>query len=189
MKAAGGNITALLVQFAAGDRDAIDAIMPLLYQELRRMAQRHLRNEQRGATLRTTALIHEAYLRLIDQKKDSWQNRAHFLGLASQAMRRIIIDHARARKAHKRGGGQVTVTFDEEIHSQQMLTDDLLQLDAALNELALRSARQAQVVEFSFFGGLTHDEIAVVLGTSTPTIHRDWRLARAWLSRRLRQAD
>lgn len=183
------NITTLLNEFAGGNKRVIDTLMSMLYQELRRMARRELRNEKQNATLRTTALIHEAYLKLIDQNQTSWQNRAHFLAVASQAMRRIIIDYARAQSAKKRGGGLVAVTFDEEIHSEPMMSAELVELDVALEELAKLNLRQAQVVEYAFFGGLTHDEIAAALNVSLPTVRRDWRLAKAWLSRRLRDTQ
>lgn len=181
-----GQITALIQQLGGGNRVVIDTLVPLLYQELRQMAQRQLRHERSNQTLNITALVNEAYLKLADQQKTSWQDRAHFLAIASQAMRRILVDYARARQTKKRGGDLAFVTYDEEIHSREMRAQELIELDSALEELSTQNERQSQVVEYSFFGGLTHEEIAAVLQVSVPTVRRDWRLARAWLSGRLK---
>jgi RNA polymerase sigma factor (TIGR02999 family) len=159
--------------------------MPLVYDELRRIAQRSLRGERRSHTLSATALVHEAYLKLVDQTRVTWQNRAHFYAVAAQAMRRILVNYAEARKAQKRGGGQGLVTFDDELMGTETRAEELVQLDEALTRLKSLSERQASVVEYHFFGGLTHEEIAEVLGVSLPTVRRDWRLAKAWLTREL----
>lgn len=178
-------ITQLLLDLSGGNRAAVDALMPLVYEELRQLAHRQLRRERQGHTLNTTALVHEAYLKLIDQQRVNWQNRAHFFALAAQAMRRILINYANNRLAQKRGGGQFLVTFNEQSVVQEARAEELVALDEALSTLAKLNARQSQVVEFQFFGGLRHEEIAEVLGVSVPTVRRDWRLARAWLSREL----
>ncbi|MGH7597758.1 MAG: sigma-70 family RNA polymerase sigma factor [bacterium] len=178
-------ITQLLLDLSGGNRAAVDALMPLVYEELQVLARRHLRGERSAHTLNTTALVHEAYLKLIDQQHASWQNRAHFFAIAAQAMRRILINYAKSRSAKKRGGGQPLATFDEEFVVQEARAEELVALDEALSELATLNARQSQVVECQFFGGLTHEEIAEALGVSVPTVRRDWRLARAWLSREL----
>lgn len=178
-------ITQLLLDLSSGNRAAVDALMPLVYEELQVLARRQLRGERSAHTLNTTALVHEAYLKLIDQQRVSWQNRAHFFAIAAQAMRRILINYAKSRSAEKRGGGQPLATFNEEFVVQEARAEELVALDEALSELANLNARQSQVVEFQFFGGLRHEEIAEVLGVSVPTVRRDWRLARAWLSREL----
>lgn len=178
-------ITQLLLDLSGGNRAAVDALMPLVYEELRQLAHRQLRQERQGHTLNTTALVHEAYLKLIDQQRVKWQNRAHFFALAAQAMRRILINYANNRLAQKRGGGQPLVTFNEQSVVQEARAEELVALDEALADLAKLNERQSKVVECQFFGGLTHEEIAEVLAVSVPTVRRDWRLARAWLSREL----
>jgi RNA polymerase sigma factor (TIGR02999 family) len=178
-------ITQLLLDLSGGNREAVEALMPLVYEELRLLAHRQLRQERRGHTLNTTALVHEAYLKLIDQQRVNWQSRAHFFALAAQAMRRILINYANSRLAKKRGGGQRVVTFNEESVVQEARAEELVALDEALSELAKLNERQSKVVECQFFGGLTHEEIAAALGVSVPTVRRDWRLARAWLSQEL----
>ena len=180
------DVTALLDDLQAGDPAAVDAILPHLYGELQDMARRQLRGERNGHTLNTTALVHEAYLKLVRQDRADWQNRAHFLGVAAIAMRRILINYAKKRRAEKRGGGEPLATFDEGAVGRVARTDELLALDGSLGRLAERSERQARVVEMWFFGGLTHVEIAEALGISEPTVRRDWRMARAWLSHDLR---
>jgi len=181
-------ITQLLLDLSGGNRAAVDALMPLVYDELRQLAHRQLIGERRGHTLNTTALVHEAYLKLVDQKRVGWQNRAHFFAIASQAMRRILINYAKGRLAEKRGGGQPLVTFDEQSVVKEARAEELVALDEALSELAQLNERQSKVVECQFFGGLTHEEIAAVLAVSVPTVRRDWRLARAWLSRELNRS-
>jgi RNA polymerase sigma factor (TIGR02999 family) len=178
-------ITQLLLDLSGGNRSAVDALMPLVYEELRQLAHRQLRQERQGHTLNTTALVHEAYMKLIDQQRVNWQNRAHFFALAAQAMRRILINYANNRLAKKRGGGQPLVTFNEQSVVQEARAEELVALDEALSDLAKLNERQSKVVECQFFGGLTHEEIAAVLGVSVPTVRRDWRLARAWLSQEL----
>ncbi|HIG75890.1 MAG TPA: sigma-70 family RNA polymerase sigma factor [Bacteroidetes bacterium] len=182
------DVTALLADLRSGDSDAVDAILPHVYGELQDLARRQLRGERDGHTLNTTALVHEAYLKLVRQDRADWQSRAHFLGVAALAMRRILINYAKKRKAEKRGGGAVLATFEEGAVGRVARTDELLALDEALDRLAERSERQARVVELSFFGGLTQPEIAEALGVSEITVRRDWRMARAWLSHELREA-
>ncbi len=175
-------ITLLLEQIAGGDKSAVDSLLPLVYQELRKLAQHQLKGERPNHTLNATGLVHEAYLKLIDQKEVAWQNRVHFMAIAAQAMRRILIDYARRRIADKRGGNVALVTYDEDLHSREARAEEIIALDTALELLKRRSERQAQIVEYRFFGGLTHEEIAAALGVSIPTIRRDWRMAKAWLT-------
>ncbi len=182
-------ITLLLEQIAGGDKSAVDSLLPLVYQELRKLAQHQLKGERPNHTLNATGLVHEAYLKLIDQREVAWQNRAHFMAIAAQAMRRILIDYARRRIADKRGGNVALVTYDEELHSREARAEEIVALDIALEQLKRRSARQAQIVEYQFFGGLTHEEIAEVLGVSIPTVRRDWRMAKAWLTVALGAAE
>lgn len=186
MPDAQNDITQLLLDLSGGHRAAVDALMPLVYEKLHAMAQRQLRGERAGHTLNATALVHEAYLKLSDQRRVTWQNRAHFLAVAAQAMRRILINYAHSRLAEKRGGGQPLVTFNEQAGHREARAEELVALDEALSELATLNERQGKVVEYQFFGGLKHEEIAEVLGVSVPTVRRDWRLARAWLSRQLK---
>ena len=180
------DITALLAEAEGGSRAAADRILPLVYPELRAIAHRHLRGERADHTLDTGALVHEAYLKLVDQSGVAWRSRAHFLGVAAVAMRRILITYAHARNAQKRGGGAEVLTLVEGQVAREARTDQLIALDEALDRLAQASERQARVVELSFFGGLTQPEIAEVLGVSESTVRRDWRLARAWLTLALR---
>lgn len=178
-------ITRLLQEIEGGNRTVLNELLPLLYDELRRVAGRHLRREYRNNTLNTTALVHEAYMKLVAQEKVSWQNRAHILAIAAQAMRRILVNHALAKKAQKRGGGERVATFDENLFVPEARPEVLIDLDEALSRLGLLDQRQCKVVECKFFAGLTNEEIAEVLGVSTATIRRDWRMARAWLIREL----
>lgn len=180
------DVTRLLGQLQDGDRNVVDSLMPLVYEHLHDVARRQLRRERADHTLNATALVHEAYLKLVDQKEASWKNRAHFLAIAAQAMRRILINYANRRKAGKRGGGEALVTFEEELVAGASRADDILQLDESLERLRKLSDRQSKVVEYRFFGGLTQEEIAEVLGVSVQTVRLDWRMARAWLSRELR---
>ncbi len=179
-------ITLLLGKLTEGNRGIVDALLPLVYDELRKLAQWQLRGERPDHTLSATALVHEAYLKLVDQDQVTWQNRAHFFAIAAQAMRRILINYAQSRMAQKRGGGEPVVTFNEELMQAEAKAEDLLALDEALNKLESLSPRQSQIVEYRFFGGLNHQEIAEVLKMSEPTVRREWRLARAWLSRELK---
>jgi RNA polymerase sigma factor (TIGR02999 family) len=178
-------ITRLLLAWSKGDREALDRLFPLVYDELRRLAKSYMRKERARHTLQTTALIHEAYLRLIDAGQVEWRSRAHFFGVAARAMRQILVAMARDRGCQKRGGGARQVSLDEAMMIDEGLDEDLVALDEALGELAQFDARKAQVVEMRFFGGLTEDEIAEALGVSTETVRRDWRLARSWLRRQL----
>jgi len=179
-------ITRLLGELRGGRRSVVDSLMPLVYDHLHAIAQRQLRSERANHTLSATALVHEAYLKLVDQKDTDWKNRAHFLAIAARAMRRILINYANARLAEKRGGGGAFVTLDEELLPGVSRAEELVQLDAALEKLRGLSERQSQVVEYRFFGGLTQEEIAEVIGMSVATVRLDWRLARAWLSREMR---
>ena len=178
-------VTQLLLAWSEGDKTALDQLIPLVYSELRRLAKRHMRSERAGHTLQTTALIHEAYLRLIDADQVQWRNRAHFFGIAARLMRQILVARARERGCQKRGGGAERVSLDEAMVIDERLDEDLVALDEALGELSQFDARMAQVVEMRFFGGLTEEEIAAALDVSTKTVRRDWRLARSWLRRKL----
>jgi RNA polymerase sigma factor (TIGR02999 family) len=180
------DVTALLRAWGKGDEGARDQLLPLIYGELRRRAAAHLRRERREHSLQPTALVHEAYLRLVDQQV-TWQNRAHFFGLASEMMRRILVDHARTRKRGKRDGTWTRVELDEAVAIEEQRDVDLVSLDRALQELSQLDPRHGRVVELRFFGGLTLEETAEVLGASAATVKRDWSLARAWLYRRLKR--
>ncbi len=179
-------VTSLCRQAARDDRGAVDALVDHVYVTLRRMASRQMLAERADHTLSPTALVHEAYLKLVDQEQLDWQDRAHFYAVAARIMRRILIDHARRKLAGKRGGDQVRVTFTEEVAGLVAGPEALIELDHALEKLEQLSPRQRQVVELRFFGGMTHEEVAVVLGVSEPTVRRDWRLAQAWLQREMR---
>lgn len=178
-------ITGLLLELQGGNQTIVDQLFPLLYQQLYNIARKQLHSERQGHTLNATALVNEAYLKLVDQSRVSWQNRAHFLAIAAQAMRRILINYARSRAALKRGGQSPVVTFDEGLFISEARAGVLIDLDEALSRLKEFDERQSKVVECHFFGGLTHEEIAEVLKVSVPTVRRDWRLAKAWLSREL----
>lgn len=175
------SITQLLVAWSEGDRAALDELMPLVHAELRRIARNYMRGERKGHTLQTTALINEAYLRLVDQKQVHWQNRAHFLALASEMMRRILVDYARRRQSQKRGDGGVQVTLSEAAEVADQRSPDLVALDEALTSLAEIDPRRSRVVELRFFGGLSIEETAEVLKVSATTVERDWTIAKAWL--------
>lgn len=182
MEPAKPQVTALLQQWSRGDRDALEKLTPLVYEELRGIAAGYMRDERPGHTLQATALVHEAYVRLIGQKRVSWQNRAHFFGIAAQLMRRILIDHARRRQAAKRGvGGAIRLTAGVDVAGAPEQDFDLLAIDGALSRLERLDAAQARIVELRFFGGLTVEETAEVAGISTATVKREWRTARAWL--------
>lgn len=180
-----GEITQLLIQVAQGDHEAESRLIPLVYDELRRLARRYMRNERPDHTLQATALVHEAYLRLTRQNDADWQSRAHFFGVAANVMRRILVDHARAKQANKRGGKDQKVSFDEAIIVQSELPQQFLALDEALERLTKRDPRQSRIVELTYFGGLTEKEAAEVLGISVRTVKRDWTIARAWLYQQL----
>ncbi len=179
------NVTKLLVQWSRGDQGALDALMPLVYEELRRVARYYLKQEKQSHTLSSTALVHEAYLRLVNQKEVTWQNRAHFFGVAAQMMRRILVDHARRHGYAKRGGGAVTLALEEVVATPQRREIDLVALDDALDSLAKLDDRQSRMVELRFFGGLSIEETSEVLGVSVPTVKREWASARAWLFREI----
>jgi RNA polymerase sigma factor (TIGR02999 family) len=185
VKEGGENITELLVGYGRGDKEALDKLMPIVYNELRQQAARYLRREQHGHTLQTTALIHEAYVRLVDQRNVQWQNRAHFFGLAAQMMRRILVDHARTKKRAKRGGSDVRVSLADATIPVQEQDLDVVALDEALTRLAEIDEQQSRVVELRFFSGLTVEETAEVMGISPATVKRDWSMAKAWLHREL----
>jgi RNA polymerase sigma factor (TIGR02999 family) len=175
------SITQLLVAWSDGDRAALDELVPLVQSELRRIARNHMRGERKDHTLQTTALINEAYVRLVDQKHVRWQNRAHFLAIASQLMRRILVDYARRRQYQKRGAGAIQVTLAEVESFSDKLTPDLVALDEALTSFAEIDPRRSRVVELRFFGGLSIKETAEVLKVSPTTVDRDWTVAKAWL--------
>jgi RNA polymerase sigma factor (TIGR02999 family) len=179
------DVTALLRAWSGGDAAARDRLMPLVYDELRRRAAAYLRRERRDQTLQPTALVHEAYLRLVDQNRAVWQNRAQFLGVASQMMRRILVDRARAKRMAKRSGRWDRVTLDESAAAQQPTDVDVLDLDAALTRLATFDPRKSQIAEMRFFGGLSLQEASHALGLSMATVERDWQAARAWLFKEL----
>lgn len=178
-------VTQLLLAWSEGDQGALDRLMPLVYGELRRLAHSYMRNERAGHTLQTTAIIHEAYLRMIDAGQVRLENRAHFFAVAARLMRQILVDLARTRGYQKRGGGAQQVSLDEAMIVNPEQSDDLVALDDALDALARLDQRQSQVVELRFFGGLTEEEIGEVLKVSSRTVRSDWRLARSWLLREL----
>jgi len=178
-------MTKLLLAWGAGEDAALQKLVPLVYRELRLIARRYMNGERAGDTLQATALVNEAYLKLIDCRRVRWQNRAHFFALSAQLMRRILVDRARARKYQKRGGGQQEVTFDEGLLPSSRRGRDILALDGALEALAATDARKARVVELRFFGGLSVGETAEVLKISQETVLRDWKMAKAWLAREM----
>jgi RNA polymerase sigma-70 factor, ECF subfamily len=180
------DVTRLLVAWRGGDADAFDQLIPLVYQELRRVAHRYMRDERHNCPLQTTALVNEAYLRLIDVTRVDWQSRTHFLAVSANMMRRILVEAARRRNADKRGGDASHVALEEGLIPQPDRGADLLALDEALDTLAALSARKARVVELRYFGGLTVEETAEVLGVSPETVGRDWKVARLWLRNELR---
>lgn len=180
------DVSALLQAWSQGNVAARDRVMEVVYQDLRQRAAAYLRRERAGHTLQPTALVHETYLHLVDQNAAAWRNRAQFFGVASQIMRRILVDRARARKTAKRSGQWARVTLDESVAEHEAHDVDVLDLDAALTDLASFDARKSQVAELKFFGGLTLEEAGSVLGLSVATIEREWQLARAWLFARLK---
>ena len=184
-----GEITQLLHAYAGGDRDAFDRLVPMVYDELRRIARNHLRRTNRGATLDTTGLVHEAYLKLAGQKGMRVEDRGHFLAIAACAMRQVIISRARARLAAKRGGGEIPVTLDEERVGSDAQAEWLLDLDRALNLLRERDEKLARTVECRFFAGLSEEETAQALGVSLRTAQRNWMRARAWIRAELTGED
>jgi RNA polymerase sigma factor (TIGR02999 family) len=183
-------VSQLLVEWGRGDQEALELLMPLVYTELRRLASRNLRRERPDHTLQTTALVHEAYMRLVDQRRVEWQDRAHFFAIAARVMRQVLVDHARRRNADKRGGAEDALPLDEALAvGAEELPVDLVALDEALGRLEALSARQARVVELRYFGGLSVEETAEVLGVSPATVKNDWAASRAWLRRQLESGD
>src|ERR1043166_1913184 len=185
------NVSQLLVKWGEGDKAALERLMPLVYSELRRLARNYLRRERQDHTLQPTALVNEAYLKLIDQKNARWQNRAQFYGVAAQMMRRILVDHARQHQAAKRGGSdqqRLSITSAGQLGAKQLAAEpviDLLALHEALEELTAIDPQQGRIVELKFFGGLSIEETAEVMGIGHATVERDWKMARAWLRRKL----
>jgi RNA polymerase sigma factor (TIGR02999 family) len=179
------DVTQLLLAWRGGDDDALDKLVPLVYKELHRLARIYMRREKAGHTLQTTALVHEAYVRLIDASKVRWQNRAHFFAVSAQLMRRILVDFARSRNYQKRGGDARRASFSEALKLSSHENPDIVALDEALTTLANVDERKSQVVELRYFGGLSVEETAEALNVSPETVKRDWRLAKAWLLRHL----
>jgi RNA polymerase sigma factor (TIGR02999 family) len=179
------DFTLLLQAWGEGDAQALDRLAPLVYRELHRIARGYMAHERPNHTLQATALVNEAYLRLVDTRQANWQDRAHFLALCARAMRQILVDHARSRASEKHGGGQMLMQFDENLGSPESSHPHLLELDDALTRLAEIDPRKSQVVELRFFGGLSLEETAEALKVSPRTVKRDWQLARAWLYREL----
>ena len=182
-------VTALLQAWSAGDRTALDRLVPLVHSELRRLARRYMRRERAGHTLQTTALIHEAYIRLVDAQAVNWQNRAHFFGISARVMRRVLVDFAREHGYRKRGGGNRRVPLDDALLVTDTPDEDLVALDEALNALADVDPRKSRALELRFFGGLSIEEAALVLEVSAETVKRDCRLAKAWLLRWLTEHE
>jgi len=182
------DVTTLLLEWNGGNRAALDALLPLVYRELRQMARRYLLSENRGHTLEPTALVHEVYLRLVDQNRVNWQNRAQFFGVSAQIIRRLLVDHARARNRLKRGGAELKVTWTENFNVPNVPDQNsvnLVVLDDALNRLTELDPQQGRIVELRFFGGLSIEESAAALDISPATVKRDWAMARAWLFREM----
>ncbi len=175
------DVTVLLAELTKGNEQAASRLIPLVYEELRRLADNYMRRERSNHTLQATALVHEAYLKLVEQRSVDWQSRAHFMGIAAQLMRRILIDHARGHLRDKRGGGERPVPLDENLVFAPEQSMDLIKLDQALQQLAGIDPRQARIVELRFFGGLTVEETADALAISPKTVKRDWSVAKAWL--------
>lgn len=178
-------VTQILIDWNNEDCGAPERLMPLVYDELRQLARRYLQRERADHTLQATGLVHEAYLRLVDETAATWQNRAHFFGVAAQLMRRILVDHARRHRAEKRGGAWDKIALDEALTPAPTPAVDLVALDDALNDLVTFDPRQSRIVELRFFGGLTNEEIGEVLGVSPRTVKREWRMAKAWLRREI----
>jgi RNA polymerase sigma factor (TIGR02999 family) len=180
------DVTELLCRWSAGDEQAPEKLMPLVYEELRSLARQYLQRERGDHTLQPTALVHEAYLRMVDQTRMQWKNRAQFFGVAAQLMRRILVDHARSHVAAKRGGHAEHISLDDAQISPETRARELLELDEALSELALFDVRKSRVVELRYFGGLSIDETAEAMGVNSATVRRDWTVAKTWLHQRIR---
>ncbi len=181
------DVTRLLVDWSDGDERAFEQLIPLVYQELHRLAESYMRRENENHTLQATALVNEAYIRLIDQTRVNWKNRSHFFGVAAQVMRRILVDYARRNLAEKRGGKAETISLDDAVIFNREKSNDILALDEALKSLAKIDERRQKVVELRFFGGLSVDETAEVLSISKNTVVRDWNFAKAWLYRQIQK--
>jgi RNA polymerase sigma-70 factor (ECF subfamily) len=184
-----GDVTLLLQEVARGNQEALARLMPLVYAELRRLAAHCMRNEHSGHTLQPTALVHEAYVRLTGRRRPNWQNKAHFFAVAAQAMRRVLVDHARSHLRQKRGAGDAKVSLDEVFLFTEAKSEELLALDQSLDRLAALDPRQSRVIEMRFFGGLEVKEIAGVLDISEKTVKRDWQTGKLWLHGELRRRD
>ena len=183
------DVTQVLEQLAEGDKRAADKLLPLVYDEFRALARHYLAQERANHTLQPTALVHEAYMKLVDLTRVDWPGTSHFFAVAAQAMRRILVDHARSRQRDKRGGGRARVVLDEAVALSPQKDEDVLALDEALEKLSGLDPRQAKVVELRFFGGMNVEEVAQALGVSKRTVEGDWTFARAWLSRELSNAE
>jgi RNA polymerase sigma-70 factor (ECF subfamily) len=183
------DVTVLLAELTKGNKDAASKLIPLVYDELRRLASGYMRRERGDHTLQATALVHEAYLKLVEQRSVDWQSRAHFFGIAAQVMRRILVDHARGHLREKRGGGERTVPIDEALVFAPEQSLELVKLDEALERLTKLDPRQGKIVELRFFGGLTVEQAADLLGISQKTVKRDWSMAKAWLHGEVRPTD
>ncbi len=181
-------VTQLLLRWRSGDREALDVMMPLVYRELRDIAHRYLARERPGHTLQSTSLVHEAYLRMVEQDFPNWQNRAHFFAVAAQLMRQILVDYARHHQAGKRGGSECRLTLDESEQAPQPVDVDVIALDDALNTLAKMDPQQSHVIELKFFAGLSIEDTSEAMGISPSTVKRDWITARAWLFRELNRS-
>ncbi|HEY0808636.1 MAG TPA: sigma-70 family RNA polymerase sigma factor [Longimicrobiales bacterium] len=185
MKVADNHVTQLLVLWSQGDQNALEQLLPLVYEQCRHMAARQLRGEREDHTLNPTALVHELYFKLVDQRSATWQNRAQFFAMAAQMMRRILVDYARARNTRKRGGSAIFVTLTPNAEPEDTGAADVLAIDEALQRLAAIDAEQVRIIELRFFAGLTVEETAHVIGRSPRTVKREWQLAKAWLYREL----
>jgi RNA polymerase sigma factor (TIGR02999 family) len=182
------DVTLFLKRWSSGDREAADQLMTVVYDEMRKLAAKYLRQQRPDHTLQPTALVHEAYVKLIDVSKVEWQDRAHFFAVAARTMRHILVDHARAIAADKRGGGQRTISLDEAVSFSRNRDVDLLELDDALNMLARQDPQQSRIIELRFFGGMTIEETAAVTNISPASVKREWATARAWLYRQMNHA-
>ncbi|HMI51606.1 MAG TPA: sigma-70 family RNA polymerase sigma factor [Candidatus Saccharimonadales bacterium] len=182
-------VTNLLARWRSGDREALDALMPLVYEELRQLARHYLRLERPDHTLQSTALVHEAFVRLVGQNPPEWKDRTHFYGVAARLMRQILVDHARAHGAAKRGGNSVKLMLDQDLVPSKSVDLDILALDDALNHLAQVNSQQSQIVELRFFSGLSIEDTSEVLGVSPATVKRSWTTARAWLFREMNRGE
>ena len=189
MLALSQEITQLLMNWSQGDKAALDQLVPLVYPELRRLAKRRMAREDPAHTLQTSALINEAYLKLVDQKSVQWQSRAHFFAVAAQVMRHILVDHARTRNYAKRGGGALKLPLDEAAALTKQRAAQLIALDDALSDLSALDGRKSQIIELRFFGGLSLEETAEVMKISPSTVQREWRAAKAWLHHTMSKAD